>query len=190
MTYFLIRKAIHFLFGMIAVLLLYALPQLSPYLFALAAVLFVIFDLWRRLEGQWKKRFHRIFGKLLKASEGKGRITGATTFMLTVAGLSFSFPTKIVITSVLIISISDSLASVAGKLLPMRRIWKEKSLGGSAAFLLSAMTVYHFFLPASFISILFAALLLTLIELFSPEAPENILVGFGAAVILVLIADW
>lgn len=182
----LIRKAIHFFFGLISIFLFYLLPNLAPYFFVLAAILFIVFDLWRRRDGKWRKLFYDIFGKMLKLTESKGRITGATTFVMTIAGLSFSFPQIIVFIAILILSVSDPLASIAGRLYPVRKIRNEKSLVGSFTFFLSTIVICYITTPVSPIPLIIASLLVTLIELFAPEIVENILIGFGTATILVL----
>ena len=187
LKYFLRRKIIHFLFGIISIAIILLLPEESPYVFSLIAILFIIFDLWRRGEGKWREWFYKTFGNMLKSSESKGRITGATTFWMTVAGLYFSLPQNIVIVAVLILSISDPLASIFGRLFPVKRIWHEKSLIGSTTFFLSSFVIYYFAVPAFVIPHLFATLLVTLIELFAPELLENILIGFGAAIIFIFI---
>ena len=187
LKYFLRRKIIHFLFGIISIAIILLLPEESPYVFSLIAILFIIFDLWRRGEGKWREWFYRTFGNMLKSSESKGRITGATTFWMTVAGLYFSLPQNIVTVAVLILSISDPLASIFGRLFPVRKIWHEKSLIGSATFFLSGFVIYYSAAPVFVIPHLFATFLVTLIELFAPELLENILIGFGAAIIFTLI---
>jgi len=184
MAFFLIRKTIHFLFGITAIILLYGLPQLSPYLFGLAATLFLIFDLWRRKEGQWKNLFYRIFNKLLKPSELSGQLSGATTFLITVAALLFLFPQDVVMVSILILSISDPLASIAGRLRPIKKIRKGKSLTGSAVFFLSGLIIFGLLIPESIVYLLIAALLTTLVELLAPEVIENIAIGFSVAFII------
>jgi dolichol kinase len=187
LKYFLIRKVIHFFFGLISILLFYQYPSLARYFFVSAAISFIVFDLWRRTKGKWRKLFYDTFGKMLKETESKGRITGATTFLMTIAGLSFSFPQNIVVIAILILSISDPLASIAGKLYPVKRIRNGKSLVGSTAFFLSTLVIYFIAAPISAIPLIFASILVTLIELYAPEIVENILIGFGAAIILVLL---
>lgn len=190
MQYFLIRKAIHFAFGILSIAFLYWHPlykiisQFSQYLLALAAILLLLLDLWRRKEGKWKNLFYRVFDKLLKPSERGGRVTGATTFLITVAALPFFFNKEIVIVSILILSISDPLASIAGMLYPLRKIRKEKSLTGSAVFFLSGLMIFFFLIPESVVYLLITALLTTLVELLAPEIIENIAIGFVAAFLI------
>jgi dolichol kinase len=184
MKFLLIRKTIHFLFGISAIILLYKLPQFSGYFLGLVAILFFIFDLSRRKEGGWKKLFYRIFNKLLKPSEIGGQLSGATTFLITVAVLPFLFSQSVAVASILILSISDPMASIAGRLQPLRKIRKEKSLMGSAVFFLSVVIILKFFLPQSIIYILITALLTTLVELLAPEVIENIAIGFSAAFLI------
>lgn len=185
--YFLVRKLIHFLFGIISITIILFTPEISAYLLSLAAFLFVVFDLWRRREGEWRKFFYTKFGKMLKPSESKRRITGATTFLMTIAGLLFSFQQNIVIVAILILAISDPLASIAGRLYPIKKIRNEKSLVGSITFFLSTVVIYYIATPVLVIPMLMASLLVTLIELFAPELLENILIGFGSATILALL---
>jgi dolichol kinase len=187
LKYFLIRKIIHLLFGIISVTALLLIPNITQYLLLLIAGLFIFFDLLRRREGKWREQFYKTFGNMLKSTEIKGRITGATTFWMTVAGLSFSLPQNIVILAVLILSIADPLASIIGRVFPVKRIWHEKSLMGSATFFLSSFVIYYVAAPSFVIPHLFATFLVTLIELFAPEVLENILIGFGAAIIFTLI---
>jgi dolichol kinase len=187
LEYFLLRKLIHFLFGIISITVILFTPEIAAYLLSLAAFLFVVLDLWRRREGEWQKFFYSKFGKMLKPSESKRRITGATTFLMTVAGLLFSFHQNIVIVAILILAISDPLASIAGKLYPIKKIRNEKSLIGSITFFLSTVVIFYIAVPDLVMLLLIASLMVTLIELFAPELVENILIGFGAATILALL---
>jgi dolichol kinase len=184
MASLLIRKTTHFLFGIIAIILIYRLPQLSTYLFALAAILFLIFDLWRRKEGKWKNLFYHLFNKILKPSERGGQLSGATTFLMTVAAIPFFFTRDVVVVSILVLSVSDPLASIAGQWQPIKKIRKEKSLMGSTVFFLSGLIIFQFFISQSLIYVLITALLTTLVELLAPEMIENIAIGFSAAFII------
>jgi dolichol kinase len=184
MKFLLFRKIIHILFGISAITLLYKLPQFSRYFLGSAAVFSFIFDLWRRREGRWKNLFYRIFNKLLKPSESSGQLSGATTFLITVAVLPFLFAQNVAVVSILILSISDPMASIAGRLQPLKKIRKEKSLMGSATFFISASIILQLFLPQSIIYILITALLTTLVELLAPEVIENIVIGFSAALLV------
>lgn len=185
--FFLIRKSIHFLFGIVSILLLFWLPEMATEMLLSAASLFLIVDLLRRIKGRWQIIFQRTFGKLLKPSESGGQITGATTFMIAVAGVSITYPHVIVVASILILSISDSLASIIGKLLPVKKIRREKSLTGSIAFFISCLMICWFLIPASFLMLIAGSLVITVIELFAPQAWENILIGFGSAMVLFFI---
>jgi phytol kinase len=184
MSFLLFRKTIHFLFGISAVALLHELPELSPYLLGLIAILFLVLDLWRKREGKWENLFYRIFNKLLKPSERAGRITGATTFFITVAALPFFFNQDVVVVSILVLSISDPLASIAGVLYPLKKIRKEKSLTGSVIFFLSGFMIFFFFIPESIAYLLVTILLTTLVELLAPEVIENIAIGFSVAFLI------
>lgn len=184
---FLIRKSIHLLFGIISIALLFWLPALAAKLLLSAASLFLIVDLLRRTSGRLRAAFLQIFGKLLKPSEVSGQITGATTFMIAVSGVSVTYPHVIVVASILILSISDSLASLGGRLFPVQKIRGEKSLTGSLTFFISCLMICWFLIPASFVMLIGAASVVTAIELIAPEAWENILIGFGSAAALLLI---
>lgn len=185
--FFLIRKSIHFLFGIFSISSLFWLPAVATELLLSAASLFLFVDLLRRTSGRWQAVFRRIFGKLLKPSESAGQITGATTFMIAVAGVSVTYPHVIVVTSILILSISDSLASIGGKLLPVKKIRGEKSLAGGVTFFISCLMICWFLIPASFFLLVAGSLAITAIELLAPEAWENILIGFGSAAVLLFI---
>lgn len=190
MHYLVIRKAIHFFFGIISIAFLYGQPfqeilgQRSHYLLALAAIILLLLDLWRRRPGKWRDLFYHIFNRLLKPSERDGQLSGATTFLLTVSALPFLFPKNVVIVSILVLSISDPLASIAGTLKPLKKIRREKSLTGNAVFFLSSLSIFVFFVPGSIPYLLVAALLTTLVELLAPEVIENIAIGFSAAFII------
>lgn len=184
--YFLIRKLIHFLSGIFSIALLGQFPSIAKELLLCVASLILIADFLRRKGERWRAIFLSIFGKLLKSSEKEGQITGAATFMITVAILAFIFPYGIVTTSILILSISDPLASIAGKQTPIRKIRKEKTLAGSLIFFISCMIICYFWMPISTLSIIAVSLLITLIELMAPSVWENILIGLGSAMLLLL----
>lgn len=141
----------------------------------------------RRREGKWQRLFHKTFGHMLKPSESKGMITGASTFLLTVAALPFFFNQDVVVVSILVLSISDPLASIAGLFYPVKKIRREKSLTGSAVFFLSCLVILLFFIPESIVYLLITALLTTLVELLAPEVIENIAIGFSLAFIIASI---
>lgn len=112
-----------------------------------------------------RRLFEELFGFMLRRDEHV-RLTGATYVMLAALLTVALFPTPaIAIASLLILSVSDSLAAIVGVGLGGPRL-AGKTIGGSSAFFLSALAILAALLhPTLALPVLaLVALIVTLVE--------------------------
>jgi len=180
----LIRKIIHILFGLTLYIMIQIYGKQVQFIFLLIAAFFIIFDIGRYKLKSWGKIFYSAFGKLLKEDEKRNNMTGATLFVLIAAVVIVLFPPHIAKVSILIITFSDSFASIAGQIFPIFTIWKTKSLSGSLAFFLTSVFILDFSFQNDILYLLFVAIIITCIELFADVRFENFLVGLVSATLI------
>ena len=148
----------------------------------------MILDYLRKKNKWWKNTFHKLFDTLLKDSEKKGQITGATMFLITSAILSNTFPNRITEVSILILTFADPFASIVGNKISLKNIWRKKTLGGSLSFFVVSLLILNIYFHSNILYLVICALIVTIIELFSGEFLENFLIGFIAAILITLLS--
>ncbi len=99
----------------------------------------------------------------IKPNEFAGK--GSFYFIIGII-ISMFFPRDIALACILVVSISDALSTLIGKIFGRTKMfsWSSATLLGTAAFLISAMIILVFFVP--FWKALAIALILSLIESF------------------------
>ena len=136
-----------------------------------AFIIFVIFlcvfalDTLRFLYRPFNNWFLNHFGILVKEKEKHG-ITGSTYYFLAISITIFFFPKDIATCAIFYLTLGDPIAAIVGHYLPITRIFKQKTLGGSLANFFTCLIIGFCFFP--FITTLLAAITATLTELFSP----------------------
>ena len=136
-----------------------------------AFIIFVIFlcvfalDTLRLLYRPFNNWFLNHFGILVKEKEKHG-ITGSTYYFLAISITIFFFPKDIATCAIFYLTLGDPIAAIVGHYLPITRIFKQKTLGGSLANFFTCLIIGFCFFP--FITTLLAAITATLTELFSP----------------------
>jgi len=136
-----------------------------------AFIIFVIFlcvfalDTLRLIYCPFNHWFLNHFGILVKEKE-KHTITGSTYYFLAISITIFFFPKDIATCAIFYLTLGDPIAAIVGHYLPITRIFKQKTLGGSLANFFTCLIIGFCFFP--FITTLLAAITATLAELFSP----------------------
>lgn len=128
--------------------------------------------------------FNDIFYRYLKHSlrhQEKYSFTGASYFACGLFLTTFFFEKNITIAALSVLVISDTCASIVGLSLGKYKIYGYKTLEGSTAFLFSAILValaLNSTLNLSLISLIFAAIATSTIELFSKflKIDDNLLI--------------
>lgn len=156
------RKVLHLAAAIIP--LVYTLVDREVVIWLLwgCVVVAVTVEILRHGSSTFQAVFRRAVGFMVRAGEW-GRICGAT-YVLVAALLSvWLFPRWIAIAVLLILSISDSAASLVGLRFGRQRLL-GKSLAGSSAFFVTAVVILWITLPGSKGAGLAAALVATLAE--------------------------
>lgn len=141
--------------------------------------------------------FNLLFNNLLKHSlrpQEKNTITGASYF---VCGLFFTtlfFEKNIAITALSVLVISDTCASIVGITLGKYKVYGDKTLEGSTAFLFSAILIsfiLSFILNLSLISLVFASIATSIVELFSKllKIDDNLLIPLTFAMVYNIFSE-
>lgn len=137
------RKAIHLSSLSIAVIYCHIERELALILLIPIFAGFFLVDLAKNVIPPIAEWYHRTFSAMLREHElQKERLhfNGATYITLSALLLVFFFPKIIAITAFSLVAVSDTVAALAGKKFGRHRIW-DKSLEGSAAFLVSALMI-------------------------------------------------
>lgn len=140
---FFTRKIIHLFFSIIPLSYIFLDRKIILLLTTSLSGIFLIIEFMRFKIPKFKKLFKGIFGKMLK-NEEEERITGATWLMLSFTLCILIFKKEIAILSLLFMTISDTIASIGGKLFGRHKIM-NKTLEGSILFLVSAFIITIFF---------------------------------------------
>ncbi|MEN3046769.1 MAG: hypothetical protein ABDH49_07320 [Candidatus Hydrothermales bacterium] len=186
MKSFLWRKIIHFSSIIFPLLILtlekkYYLPIFS---FILGG--FLTADYLRLEIRSFKILFRKFFGKMIKTEE-EDFFTGATWVSVSSFLVSLLFPKNISLISLLFLTVSDNFASIIGKFLGKRKIFKGKTLEGSITFFLISFSLTLFFNELSIAKKLLISLFATLIELLSFNIDDNLTVPLLTAILLYFI---
>ncbi len=119
-----------------------------------------------------------------KSEEKKGRLTGAFYFIVGALVVVTFFPRDTALISLAVLAFADSLAAIAGRLKPFKKLYGDKSLSGSLFFFI--VSAFFIFLYGSFSMgvVLLLALMVTFVELFSPANIENSLLAIISAILV------
>ena len=99
---------------------------------------------------------------------------GASYLIIGFLFISFFFDKHIVITSMLITSISDSLAAIFGIKYGKIRIFNDKSIEGLYIFIITTFTILYFTLSLSIAYLLIISILVAITELLTPTRYDNL----------------
>ena len=158
-----IRKTIH-ISNLIFPLLIYLFSPKNIFpLFLTLSVLFVSIDILRIKIKYFKKIYKKIFGSITRDKE-KNSLTGATNVMIGVTLVTYIFDASISIPSLIIMSISDTLAAIIGIRYGSIYLINNKKLEGSFSFFFSCCIILLLFKVNIFIAVLIS-MITTILEL-------------------------
>ncbi|MFH1530540.1 MAG: hypothetical protein ABIK09_07385 [Pseudomonadota bacterium] len=101
----------------------------------------VVLESTRRSSARWNAFLvQRVFGAISRPRE-MYRINGATWYTFAILAALLAFPMRATELGVIILALADPAAALAGKRWGRRRIWRDKSFVGAAAFLAVAWVI-------------------------------------------------
>ncbi len=159
--YELIRKSIHFSSLIIPVSLFYFDKYYILILLTPLSIAFIAMDYLRINSPQISFFYNKYLGTITRDFESNS-LTGASYVFISSCLIIFLFPNNIAISSLLIMSISDSMASIIGKKYG-KVYFFNKSLEGSIAFFLSSILII-IFLDIKLFPAIASILVCTLVE--------------------------
>ena len=167
-------------------MLLYLDRSICLPIFFLSGLTFILLDIGRIKNENIKKIYSIFFSSITKQTEYQS-LTGASYTFIGLMIVSVFFPSKIAAIAVIIMSISDGLASLIGFRFGYIKIL-DKSLEGSLVFFISTCIILIFFGYTS-INVVIIALCCTIIELISSKVKvdDNLLIQISAAIILSIL---
>jgi len=173
------RKIFH-LYGLIFPLVYAFISKVSMSILLLILTVFTLYaDIFRHRNQKIKELVDKFFNKFLRNKEKTGsyKLSGASYMALGLLISCLFFSKGLVITSWLILIISDSMAALIGMKYGMP-LQNGKSLVGAGAFFASSIfisIVIYFFIShsTSFIIIIFSSLIATLAEFYADQVEIN-----------------
>lgn len=179
-----IRKSIH-LSNLVVPLFLYIYDKtLTLYILFPLTILFITIDILRINNPYVKKLYNTFFKSITRNSEDDS-LTGASYVFLSSTLIILFFPKSIAIASLMIMSISDTLAAIIGRMYGVVEI-NGKTLEGSVGFFLSSIFIVLIFSELNIFIAIFSVIVATCAELYSP-INDNLFVPILFACSYVLI---
>ncbi len=143
----------------------------------------LIVDLLRHVQPSMRRLFDRLFfGRVLREEEKKG-LMGSTYFLFSTILTILFFPEPVAIVSLLILILSDTAAALVGKGIGKTRVF-NKTLEGSAAFLLTSLVIVWVYPGLNRLSATLAALVATLVELLPSRLNDNLTIPLVTGAIM------
>ena len=151
-------------------------------------LVFVFLDFTRHYISFIGKTYAFFFGRVTRDIEmQKNNVTGASYYLLGCFLTVYFFnDISIIMSSLLIMCISDSFAALIGVKYGNTKIYKEKTLEGSFAFLISTFLILSIFsFHLNLYALVFISIAVTLVELFSfYRINDNLTIPLSSAILL------
>jgi dolichol kinase len=183
------RKAIHLTTTFFPILYYFYLTREQICIFFVILTVFFLLAEWIRYSWPWGKNLFKLFfSPLLRENEKNRHITGATLYFISATVTFIVFEKSIAVPAVLILSVSDSLAAVVGKLTGKHK-FLDKSIEGSVTFFLCSMLIMLIFTPGMHpIGMLLVSGSLTVLEAKALPVNDNLVIPVPAAIMLKLFS--
>ena len=122
---------------------------------------------------------------MLREREIKDQLTGATYLFIGMTLAVFLFPKEIAIPVMLLLTIADPVAAIAGKAMPIKKIY-GKSVGGFLGFLLCALIIVTIAFGFNYIGWI-VALLAAIVELIPLKINDNLTIPVISGYLFILL---
>tara|TARA_B110000014_G_scaffold261546_1_gene253484 strand:- start:1180 stop:1662 length:483 start_codon:yes stop_codon:yes gene_type:complete len=151
-------------------------------------ILFCLVDFLRHHISLIEKVYLFLFDRVTRDVEKqKNVLTGASYYLIgCLLTVYFINDESIIMASLLVMSISDSFAAIIGIKYGKTKIYKNKSLEGSFAFLGATLIILSFFVPGlSIPGLIFISITLTFVELLSFHLlNDNLTIPISSAIMI------
>ena len=174
------RKVIHFTCTLIPVGIHHLPIDLSRKILISLLLVAIVVEVARRTVTFFRDLFMRFFGGMLRDYEVRG-ITGATYLLLSAAFVTFLFSKNIAVLSLLFLTVGDASATVFGRARGRKKIYKDKTLEGTAAFFLTSLLVALALRYEPLQVRIAGVVVATLLEVFNTKIDDNLLLPVGSA---------
>tara|TARA_B100000902_G_C27179144_1_gene848010 strand:- start:160 stop:777 length:618 start_codon:yes stop_codon:yes gene_type:complete len=184
------RKSIHLLSSLIPIAYIFFNKKLIFTLVFFLFLILLIIEVFRFRKNLISLYFNKILGSVVRNYEQSSMMSATLLVMAALFCIIF-FDRQVSIISLLILSVSDSLAAIFGLKYGHIRIINNKSLEGTYAFIISALAILfftHFYLNFSiplFTGIL-SIVIVSIIEHVTPTKFDNITTPISSCLLLTL----
>lgn len=134
------RNVFHAANGITAVTLYHFLLTKQQALWILGTIfaVFATLEITRRFSTRWNDFLvDKVFGAISRPSE-RYRVNSATLYLLALIIITASFPKAAVEAAILVLGLGDPMASLIGKRFGRRKLFRDKSVAGTAAFFVTS----------------------------------------------------
>ncbi len=128
--------------------------------------------------------FEKIFSSLLREEE-KNKLTGATHLFISATITIFLFEKSVAVPAILTVTISDSMAAIAGKSIGRHPIF-NKTLEGSVTFFCMTTAIFYFEFGHLTLLLMLTAGMVTLLEVLPLRFNDNLSIALATAFLLML----
>lgn len=139
------RKLFHLSSLWIPVFIYFAHPGVSIVFFSLLFVVDAAVEYGNYKKRPWaRKTFGSIFFKMLRKKETRRiyfQVSGSLYVLMAAIGCTLLFDKPIAVIAMSVMLISDTMAALVGKAFGTRKLYKDKSMEGTAAFFISALII-------------------------------------------------
>tara|TARA_B100001250_G_scaffold285242_1_gene247304 strand:- start:28 stop:603 length:576 start_codon:yes stop_codon:yes gene_type:complete len=178
------RKYIHISSLLIPFLIWYFGKQSALPFLVILSIALPLLDYSRRHSKYIKLFYLKLFEFVTRKNEFQN-LTGASWIFISASLTTIIFKENIAIVSLIILSISDSFASIVGIKYGVTKFF-SKTLEGSIAFFISTNLILITLTALTLVKVIFFSITITLIELFSKKINDNLAVPITAAIVLSL----
>lgn len=187
LTQEIIRKSLH-LSNLIIPLFLYTYDRhLTLSILLPLTIVFLIIDILRIKNAYIKKLYNTFFKSITRDSENNS-LTGASYVFISSSLVILMFSKSLAIASLMIMSISDTLAAIIGRLYGSIHI-NGKTLEGSIAFFLISIAIVSIFPELNLLTAIISVIIATITELYSAVDDNlSVPISFSLSYILIDIA--
>ena len=191
-NYEIFRKVIHLSSAIIPLFYYNYSKELTLLILIPITIIFLIFDILR-IKNSSVKNIYNIFFKGITRSKEDSKLTGASYVFMSSTIMILLFNKELAIISLLIMSISDSLAAIVGRKFGVIKI-KNKTLEGAISFFISSLIIISFFKDIIFLFAFISILSSTLAELLFNRLNDNLTIPLAFAgtylILILLFSNW
>jgi dolichol kinase len=186
------RKSIHLL-GLGIPIIYYFIHKPTALVFVGSLVFIALFvEVSKTLFPSFRSLFLRFFSPMLRSHERRGKITGATYYLIGSFLCILFFSKNIALVCLCFLILGDLFAAVVGKQWGRTKLLNKKSLEGSVAcFVVCALVAVALmkYMKYDPIIALTGALTATLVELFPTGIDDNITMPLASGLVMQLILN-